>query len=141
MNRKKSELKKVNIIPDTKDDDMTSNKKIIEVAELMKKIDQHGCDTNDMEVLQDGLAMLGPDNQVIVRVAFRLMLGEACCIKSNSLEIFNRYRSLANDLGATVEDGTSTTAKRVYADMADGRAATALMAITILPPEADDDEG
>jgi hypothetical protein len=131
--KRKSELKPINIIPPM-ENTMTSIEKIIEVAELMHKIDQQGCDTNEIEVFQDEVSNLGKDN-TIVRVAFRLMKGVANCIKTDKLEIIERYRSLAKDLGATVDETGGAKAQSISVDMPDGRTAAAVMSITILPPE------
>jgi hypothetical protein len=109
-----------------------TNDKIIEVVALMRQVDQSE-NADDANELGDELSQLDGEDQLMLQIAYKVLSGKSYTIKSGSLGTIDRCRSLANDLGATVVNG-STAASRVI-DYLLGRSGSALMSITILPPK------
>jgi hypothetical protein len=116
----------------------TDNSKIIEIAALKRRIDQSESADDKAQLgdeLSDELSRLDGIEQKIVDIVCTVLSGERCSITSTDLRTIDRCHSLANDLGATVEDGTTTGNYAVDLNP-DGRSAPARMSITIVPKDS-----
>ena len=84
-------------------------------------------------MLDAQLKQLGnnPEDHAMVQPAYKILSGERYSVSTGDSGLIDRCRSLAKDLGATIEDGTTGSGHNF--DLS-GRNAAARMSVTIVPP-------
>ena len=105
---------------------MTDNATIIEAAKLKSKLESitdHRLVEHALFEWKAAVAKLDSSDHELMVMAERIVEGKPYIAMSDNPDRIQRYRSVANDLGATVKDGGNAY------PMPEG-----MMAITIIPP-------
>ncbi|WP_334403299.1 hypothetical protein [Bradyrhizobium sp. AZCC 2289] len=79
---------------------------IVSLAALQLRIDSPGSDRHplDMEVFKNGLARFNAGDCMMLMVAAKLLAGKPYCVTSDNPETISRCRSLAEHMGASVQE-------------------------------------
>jgi hypothetical protein len=80
-----------------------SNEKIIELAALERRVDQHEL-ADDIRQFEMELARLAPTDLMMLRFASKLMNGKPYRVTSDNPESIRRHIALAQEIGATFDD-------------------------------------
>jgi hypothetical protein len=111
---------------------MATNDKIIEAAKLQMKLEQIDKERELASAHHEwktALSELEPADIAASLMVSKVLSGNRQLVTSDNPDTIQRWRSLAKDIGATVEDGGNPY------PMTAG-----MIAITILPPPPTDDE-
>jgi hypothetical protein len=107
-------------------DRVTDNTRIIEIAKLAGRVER-GDDTSHLKTELSELSRLDPPGGLLVMIVLKILCGKPYSIASANPETIKRCRSLASDLGATIEENADDPRLKEHE-------LTGMMSLVLWPP-------